>query len=178
MPGISETLSRYYFLARNTPSQPSHNSICWPASPPFFSLPVSEFLCLDLDSSLGFAHAHFSLSKYSHCSLSGLQHKKQCSPNILLQTLSRLISLCSHCLHHPKPLTVLKGQCKLHMSYYGPLYTWSICLFLRSATLNNSYSCLMIYIECPFYMKCSLPAWAQLARPLSSLLPSVLCASL
>ena len=124
------------------------------------------------------AHAHFSLSKYSHCSLSGLQHKKQCSPNILLQTLSRLISLCSHCLHHPKPLTVLKGQCKLHMSYYGPLYTWSICLFLRSATLNNSYSCLMIYIECPFYMKCSLPAWAQLARPLSSLLPSVLCASL
>lgn len=39
-------------------------------------------------------------------------------------------------LHHPKPLTVLKGQCKLHMSNYGPLYPWSICLFLRSATLT------------------------------------------
>ena len=37
---------------------------------------------------------------------------------------------------YPKPLTVLRGQCKLHMSNYRPLYTWSICLFVRSATLT------------------------------------------
>ena len=99
MPVISEALSGCYFLARNTPSRPSHNSVFWSASPPFYSLRVSEFLCLDLDSSLGSAHGHFSLSKYSCSSLFGLQHKKQCSSNILLQTLSKLISLCSHHLH-------------------------------------------------------------------------------
>ena len=36
----------------------------------------------------------------------------------------------------------------------------------------------MIYIKCPHPLRCSLPARAQLASPLSSLLPSVLCASL
>lgn len=61
---------------------------------PLSSLSLS--LILNLGLSLGSAHTHSHLSKYSHNSLFGLQDKKQCSSNFVLQTLSSLISLHSH----------------------------------------------------------------------------------